>query len=146
MSLALLQWLNSNHIPSLPHGSAQSILTARILPTVKQRIWWDTDTFWIKTLIIPSVCFHWLHYDLFSLNPTCVPDSQVGSGPPLSRADIFPPATVVHSSLPLGGTASSSKQVSIRHVDLWPTTAMFNYSGYQINKYVVIKFLTNNTK
>ncbi|XP_027134292.1 centrosomal protein POC5 isoform X2 [Larimichthys crocea] len=43
-------------------------------------------------------------------------EDLVGSGPPLSRADIFPPATVVHSSLPLGGTASSSKQVSGRVV------------------------------
>ncbi|KAA8592339.1 hypothetical protein FQN60_017794 [Etheostoma spectabile] len=35
MSLALLPWLKFNHIPSLPHSSAQSTLTAQTLPTVK---------------------------------------------------------------------------------------------------------------
>ncbi|TNN74275.1 Centrosomal protein POC5 [Liparis tanakae] len=40
--------------------------------------------------------------------------SQLGSGGPASRAEVIPPTTLVHSSLPLGGAASSHKQVSGR--------------------------------
>ncbi|XP_026178405.1 centrosomal protein POC5 [Mastacembelus armatus] len=43
-------------------------------------------------------------------------DNMVGSGAPMSRSEIFAPHTVVHSSLPLGGTATSQKQVSGRVV------------------------------
>ncbi|XP_054467162.1 centrosomal protein POC5 isoform X2 [Anoplopoma fimbria] len=41
-------------------------------------------------------------------------EDMMGSGAPASRAEVIPPTTVVHSSLPLGGTASSHKQVSGR--------------------------------
>lgn len=41
---------------------------------------------------------------------------QMGSHAPTSRSHVVPPPTVVHSSLPLGGTAGSHKQVSIKRV------------------------------
>ncbi|XP_040012309.1 centrosomal protein POC5 isoform X2 [Xiphias gladius] len=43
-------------------------------------------------------------------------EDMVGSGATVSRAEVLPPTTVVHSSLPLGGNASSHKQVSGRVV------------------------------
>ncbi|TKS78824.1 Centrosomal protein POC5 [Collichthys lucidus] len=69
----------------------------------------------LQPYCISSTRFSPVHFD--RPNPSHgEAEDLVGSGPPLSRADIFPPATVVHSSLPLGGTASSSKQVSGRVV------------------------------
>ncbi|XP_060893988.1 centrosomal protein POC5 isoform X3 [Labrus mixtus] len=44
-----------------------------------------------------------------------VPD-MVGFGASMSREEVLPPTTVVHSSLPLGGTAGSHKHVSGRVV------------------------------
>ncbi|XP_068461314.1 centrosomal protein POC5 isoform X1 [Clinocottus analis] len=41
-------------------------------------------------------------------------EDMMGSGAPVSRVEVIPPTTVVQSSLPLGGTASSHKQVSGR--------------------------------
>ncbi|XP_017269165.1 centrosomal protein POC5 [Kryptolebias marmoratus] len=43
-------------------------------------------------------------------------DDMVGSRAPTSHEEVLPPTTVVHSSLPLGGIASSHKQVSGRIV------------------------------
>ncbi|KAG7243974.1 hypothetical protein INR49_006132 [Caranx melampygus] len=43
-------------------------------------------------------------------------EDVVGSGASMSRAEVLPSTTVVHTSLPLGGIASSSKQVSSRAV------------------------------
>ncbi|XP_026198083.1 centrosomal protein POC5 [Anabas testudineus] len=43
-------------------------------------------------------------------------EDVVGSGAPVSRSEVVPPTTLVHSSVPLGGTASSHKQVSGRVV------------------------------
>ncbi|CAJ1068899.1 centrosomal protein POC5 isoform X1 [Xyrichtys novacula] len=43
-------------------------------------------------------------------------EDVVGSGASVSREDVLPPTTVVHSSLPLGGTATTHKQVSGRVV------------------------------
>lgn len=35
----------------------------------------------------------------------------------MSQEEALPPTTVVHSSLPLGGIASSHKKVSVRHIE-----------------------------
>ncbi|XP_037536036.1 centrosomal protein POC5 [Nematolebias whitei] len=43
-------------------------------------------------------------------------DDVVGSRAPVSHEELLPPTSVVHSSLPLGGIASSHKQVSGRIV------------------------------
>ncbi|KAM8886867.1 centrosomal protein POC5 isoform 2-T3 [Spinachia spinachia] len=43
-------------------------------------------------------------------------EDMMGFGAPASRAEVIPPAAAVHSSLTLGGTASSHKQVSGRLV------------------------------
>ncbi|XP_059192546.1 centrosomal protein POC5 [Centropristis striata] len=43
-------------------------------------------------------------------------EEMMGSGAPMSRAEVIPPTTVVHSSLPPGGTVSAHKQVSGRVV------------------------------
>ncbi|KAM4576695.1 centrosomal protein POC5 [Odontesthes bonariensis] len=43
-------------------------------------------------------------------------DHMVGSRAPMSHEEVLPPTAVVHSSLPLGGIASSHKQVSGRIV------------------------------
>lgn len=51
----------------------------------------------------------------FTVYPTF---PQAGSGASVSREDLPPPTTVVHSSLPLGGATSSHKQVSVTHVDV----------------------------
>ncbi|XP_070689858.1 centrosomal protein POC5 [Pempheris klunzingeri] len=56
-----------------------------------------------------------VHFDRADPSHNEVED-MVGSGAPMSRAEVFPPTTVVHSSLPLGATASSHKQVSGRVV------------------------------
>ncbi|XP_004544507.3 centrosomal protein POC5 isoform X1 [Maylandia zebra] len=43
-------------------------------------------------------------------------DDVMGSGAPMSQEEALPPTTVVHSSLPLGGIASSHKKVGTRVV------------------------------
>lgn len=41
---------------------------------------------------------------------------QLDRGASMSRSEVIPPTTVVHSSLPPGGTVSSHKQVGITYV------------------------------
>ncbi|XP_034547627.1 centrosomal protein POC5 isoform X2 [Notolabrus celidotus] len=60
---------------------------------------------------VSSTRFSPVHFDRPELSHSEVED-MVGSGASVSREDIPPPTTVVHSSLPLGGTTSSHKQVS----------------------------------
>ncbi|XP_070760392.1 centrosomal protein POC5 [Enoplosus armatus] len=63
---------------------------------------------------ISSTRFSPVHFDHPDPSHSEVED-MMGSGAPMSRAEVLPP-TVVHSSLPIGGTASSHKQVSGRVV------------------------------
>ncbi|XP_056275773.1 centrosomal protein POC5 isoform X2 [Pseudoliparis swirei] len=62
---------------------------------------------------ISSTQFSPVHFDCPDPSHSQVED-LMGSGGPVSRAEVIPPTTLVHSSLPLGGTASSHKQVSGR--------------------------------
>ncbi|XP_030274326.1 centrosomal protein POC5 isoform X1 [Sparus aurata] len=62
---------------------------------------------------ISSTRFSPVHFDRLDPSHSEVEDT-VGSGAPVSRAEVHPPTTVVHGSL--GGTASSHKQVSGRVV------------------------------
>ncbi|KAM3611425.1 uncharacterized protein V6R79_018381 [Siganus canaliculatus] len=64
---------------------------------------------------VSSTRFSPVHFDRLDPSHSEVED-MVGSGAPMSRAEVLPPTTVVHSSLPPGGTASSHKQVSGRVV------------------------------
>ncbi|XP_042344313.1 centrosomal protein POC5 [Plectropomus leopardus] len=64
---------------------------------------------------ISSTRYSPVHFDRPDPSHSEVED-MVGSGAPGSRAEVIPPTTVVHSSLPHGGTASSHKQVSGRVV------------------------------
>uniref|UniRef100_A0A8D3AC65 Centrosomal protein POC5 n=1 Tax=Scophthalmus maximus TaxID=52904 RepID=A0A8D3AC65_SCOMX len=65
---------------------------------------------------ISSARFSPVHFDRPDPPFQSEAEDMVGSGVPVSRAEVLPPTTVVHSSLPLGGTASSHKQVSGRVV------------------------------
>ncbi|XP_051279635.1 centrosomal protein POC5 isoform X1 [Dicentrarchus labrax] len=62
---------------------------------------------------ISSTRFSPVHFDRPEPSHSEVEDMG-GSGAPMSRGEVLPPTTVVQSSLPLGGTASSQKQVSGR--------------------------------
>ncbi|XP_041793153.1 centrosomal protein POC5 [Chelmon rostratus] len=62
---------------------------------------------------ISSARFSPVHFDRPAPSYSEVED-MVGSGAPTSRAEALPPTTLAHSSLPLGGAASSHKQVSGR--------------------------------
>nr|XP_033474670.1 centrosomal protein POC5 isoform X1 [Epinephelus lanceolatus]XP_033474671.1 centrosomal protein POC5 isoform X1 [Epinephelus lanceolatus] len=62
---------------------------------------------------ISSARFSPVHFDRPEVFHSEVED-MMGSGAPVSRAEVIPPTTVVHSSLSHGGTASSHKQVSGR--------------------------------
>ncbi|XP_031164572.1 centrosomal protein POC5 isoform X1 [Sander lucioperca] len=64
---------------------------------------------------ISSTRFSPVHFDRPDPSHSEVED-MVDSGAPVSRAETIPPTTVVHSSLPLGGTAIPHKQVSSRVV------------------------------
>ncbi|XP_029367254.1 centrosomal protein POC5 isoform X3 [Echeneis naucrates] len=57
-----------------------------------------------------------VHFDRPDPSSHSEAEDVVGSGVSVSRAEVLPPTTVVHSSLPLGGIASSNKQVSGRAV------------------------------
>ncbi|XP_050931221.1 centrosomal protein POC5 isoform X2 [Lates calcarifer] len=65
---------------------------------------------------ISSTRFSPVHFDRPDPPSHSEAEDVVGSGVPMSRAEVIPPTTVVHSTLPLGGTASSHKQVSGRVV------------------------------
>ncbi|GLD68034.1 centrosomal protein POC5 [Lates japonicus] len=65
---------------------------------------------------ISSTRFSPVHFDRPDPPSHSEAEDVVGSGVPMSRAEVIPPTTVVHSTLPLGGTASSQKQVSGRVV------------------------------
>ncbi|XP_071396014.1 centrosomal protein POC5 [Centroberyx affinis] len=58
-----------------------------------------------------STRFSPIHFDPPSHSEV---EETVSSSVPVSRAEVLPSTTVVHSSLPLGGTASTHKQVSGR--------------------------------
>nr|XP_020449946.1 centrosomal protein POC5 isoform X2 [Monopterus albus] len=62
---------------------------------------------------ISSARFSPVHFDHLD-PPTHSEEHMVGSGAPMSRSEVFTHPTVVHSSLPLGGTAGSHTQVSGR--------------------------------
>ncbi|KAM6944980.1 centrosomal protein POC5 [Lycodopsis pacificus] len=62
---------------------------------------------------VSSTQFSPVHFDRPDPSHSQVEDTM-GSGAPVSRAEVIPPTTLLHSSLPLGGTASSHKQVSGR--------------------------------
>ncbi|XP_034728427.1 centrosomal protein POC5 isoform X2 [Etheostoma cragini] len=62
---------------------------------------------------ISSTQFSPVHFESPDPSHSEVED-MAGSGAPVSRAGMIPPTSVVHSSLPLGGTAISHKQVSSR--------------------------------
>ncbi|KAK9522658.1 hypothetical protein VZT92_019107 [Zoarces viviparus] len=62
---------------------------------------------------IPSTEFSPVHFDCPDPSHSQVEDTM-GSGAPVSRAEVIPPTAVVHSSLPFGGTARSHKQVKGR--------------------------------
>ncbi|XP_035515163.1 centrosomal protein POC5 [Morone saxatilis] len=64
---------------------------------------------------ISSTRFSPVHFDRPEPSHSEV-EEMGGSGAPMSRGEVLPPTTVVQSSLPLGGTASSQKQVSGRVV------------------------------
>ncbi|KAK2837366.1 hypothetical protein Q5P01_014578 [Channa striata] len=63
---------------------------------------------------VSSTGFSPVHFD--RPDPPCHSEAEdiVSCGAPMSRSEMVPPTTVVHSSLPLGRTASSHKQVSGR--------------------------------
>ncbi|KAI3371924.1 hypothetical protein L3Q82_006797 [Scortum barcoo] len=64
---------------------------------------------------ISSTRFSPVHFDHPDPSHSEVED-MMGPGAPVSRSEVLPPTTVVHSSLPLGSTASSHKQASGRVV------------------------------
>ncbi|XP_029998627.1 centrosomal protein POC5 isoform X2 [Sphaeramia orbicularis] len=65
---------------------------------------------------ISSTRFSPVHFDRPDLPLHSEADDGGCSQTSVSRTEVLPPTTVVHSSLPLGGIASSSKQVSSRVV------------------------------
>ncbi|KAK5871360.1 hypothetical protein PBY51_004245 [Eleginops maclovinus] len=69
----------------------------------------------LPTFPIPSSRYSPVHFDRPDPSHSEAED-MVGSGAPVSRAEMIPPTTVVHSSLPLGGAPSSNKQGSGRVV------------------------------
>ncbi|XP_029295734.1 LOW QUALITY PROTEIN: centrosomal protein POC5 [Cottoperca gobio] len=69
----------------------------------------------LQTHPICSTRFSPVHFDRPDPSHSEAED-MMGSAAPVSRAEVIPPTTVVHSSLPLGGIASSHKQVSGRVV------------------------------
>ncbi|XP_022611935.1 centrosomal protein POC5 isoform X2 [Seriola dumerili] len=65
---------------------------------------------------ISSTRFSPVHFDGPDPPSHSEAEDVVGSGASVSRAEVLPPTTVVHSSLPLGGIASSNKQLTGRAV------------------------------
>ncbi|XP_029017327.1 centrosomal protein POC5 isoform X2 [Betta splendens] len=65
---------------------------------------------------VSSTRFSPVHFDRPDLPSHRETEAEdvMGSGASMSRSQVVPPTTVVHSSLPHGGTASSHKQVSGR--------------------------------
>ncbi|KAL3063109.1 hypothetical protein OYC64_002818 [Pagothenia borchgrevinki] len=63
----------------------------------------------LPTFPIPTSRFSPVHFDRPDPSHSEAED-MVGSGAPTSRAEMIPPTTVVHSSLPLGGAPSPHKQ------------------------------------
>ncbi|XP_038560210.1 centrosomal protein POC5 isoform X3 [Micropterus salmoides] len=64
---------------------------------------------------ISSTRFSPVHFDRPDPSHSEAED-MMGSGAPMSRAEVLPPTTMMHSSAPPGGTTSSHKQVSGRVV------------------------------
>uniref|UniRef100_UPI0037E92415 centrosomal protein POC5 n=1 Tax=Semicossyphus pulcher TaxID=241346 RepID=UPI0037E92415 len=69
----------------------------------------------LQTFPISSTRFSPVHFDRPDPSHSEVED-MVGSGVSMSREEVLPPTTVVHSSQPHGGAASSHKQISGRVV------------------------------
>ncbi|XP_040899232.1 centrosomal protein POC5 [Toxotes jaculatrix] len=91
--------LHDQHVPLPPQDEPRSSTSAQLQPYP-----------------ISSTRFSPVHFDHPDPPPHSETEDMVGSGTPVSRAEVLPPTTVVHSSLPLGGAAASHKQVSGRVV------------------------------
>ncbi|XP_019956600.2 centrosomal protein POC5 [Paralichthys olivaceus] len=70
----------------------------------------------VQAYPISSTRFSPVHFDRPDPPSHSEAEDMLGSGVPVARAEVPHPTTVVHSLLPLGGAASSHKQVSGRVV------------------------------
>ncbi|KAF7661068.1 hypothetical protein LDENG_00268840 [Lucifuga dentata] len=70
----------------------------------------------LQTRPISSTHFSPVHFDHQEPPSHSDVEERVGSSAPMSRSEVLPATTVVHSTLPQGGTASTQKQATGRAV------------------------------